>query len=89
LTRSHSHRAVSYGDDVHHLALALTRSRSRLLVFGDPGTLARRGQWEGVLDHLDEAAAAREGQVIGQLLSYLHGRGRHAAAFRLCEGGGP
>jgi superfamily I DNA and/or RNA helicase len=89
LTRSHSHRAVPFGAEAHELALALTRARGRLIVFGDPGTLARRGQWEGVLDHLDEAAATREGQVITQLLGYLHGRGRHARAFRLSEGGGP
>jgi hypothetical protein len=89
LTRSHSHRAVSYGPEAHLLGLALTRARTRLIVFGDVGTLVRRTQWDGVLDHLDEAAAAREGQVIGQLLNYLHGRGRHVRGFRLCEGGSP
>jgi hypothetical protein len=41
-----------------------------------------------VLDHLDEAAAAREGAVVGGLLGYLQGGGRHARTFRLCEGGG-
>ena len=89
LTRSHSHRAVSFGEDPQQLTLALTRARSRLVVFGDPGTLARRGQWNGVLDHLDEAAAAREGLVIGNLLSYLQGVGHHGRAFRFCEGGAP
>ncbi|MCI0457065.1 MAG: AAA domain-containing protein [Gemmataceae bacterium] len=89
LTRSHSHRAVSFGDDLALLGLALTRARSRLIVFGDPGTLARRTQWEGVLDHLDESAAAREGQVIGHLVRYLQGGGPHPRAFRLSEGGVP
>jgi hypothetical protein len=88
LTRSHGHRAVSFGEEPPHLALALTRARTGLVVFGDPGTLARRGQWEGVLDHLDEAAAAREGAVVGALLAYLQGAGRHGRAFRFCEGGG-
>jgi hypothetical protein len=88
LTRSHGHRAVSFGEEPHHLALALTRARARLIVFGDVGTLARRSQWEGVLDHLDEAAAGREGAVIGRLVRYLQGGGRHGRAFRLGEGGG-
>jgi superfamily I DNA and/or RNA helicase len=88
LTRSHSRRAVAFGEEPAHLPLALTRARGRLVVFGDPGTLARRAQWEGVLDHLDEAAAAREGQVIGGLLRYLQGSGRHGRAFRVSEGGG-
>ncbi len=87
LTRSHSHRAVSFGEDPALLGLALTRARTRLILFGDPGTLARRAQWEGVLDHLDEAAAAREAQVLEHLLQYLHGRGRLGRAFRLSEGG--
>jgi superfamily I DNA and/or RNA helicase len=89
LTRSHGHRAVSFGDEASLLGLALTRARRRLILFGDVGTLARRSQWEGVLDHLDEAAAAREGQVVGRLLDYLQGRGRHARVFRLSGGGGP
>ncbi len=87
LTRSHSHRAVSFGEEPALLGLALTRAQARLLVFGDLGTLVRRTQWEGVLDHLDESAAAREGQVIGHLLRYLQGAGRHPRAFRLSEGG--
>jgi hypothetical protein len=87
LTRSHGHRAVSFGEEPRQLALTLTRARTRLVVFGDPGTLARRSQWEGVLDHLDEAAAAREGSVIRGLVGYLEGAGRHARAFRFCEGG--
>jgi hypothetical protein len=89
LTRSHSHRAVSFGEETGQLTVALTRARRRLILFGDPGTLARREQWEGVLDHLDEAAAAREGLLVGRLVRYLQGGGRASRAFRLGEGGGP
>jgi hypothetical protein len=88
LTRSHSHRAVPLGESPDLLALALTRARARLVVIGDPGTLARRGQWQGALDHLDEHAAAREGRLVGRLLQYVQGQGRHGQAFRLCEGAG-
>src|SRR5262249_10186421 len=42
LTRSHTHRAVTYGEGPGALALALTRAAGRLVVFADPGTLARR-----------------------------------------------
>jgi hypothetical protein len=86
LTRSHTHRAVAFGEGPHALALALTRARSKLLVFGDPGTLMRRSQWEGPLDHLDEAAAARERELVVQLVHYLQGQGPHPGVFRLREG---
>jgi hypothetical protein len=86
LTRSHSHRAVAYGDGPAALVQAWTRARCRLVLLGDPGNLVRRSQWRGVLDHLDEAAAGREGQILGQLVRYLHGQGLCQAAFRLCEG---
>jgi hypothetical protein len=87
LTRSHTHRAVSFGEGPPALALALTRARARLVLFGDPGTLARRSQWENPLDNLDEAASARERHIVSQLVDYLHGRGPHPEAFHLCEGG--
>jgi len=86
LTRSHTHRAVTFGDSPQTLALALTRARDRLLLFGDPGTLVRRSQWLGRLDHLDEAAAARERELIAQLVRYLQGHGPHPRAFHLREG---
>lgn len=73
LTRSHGHRAVTFGDGPHMWALALTRAQKRLMVFGDPGTLARRAEWEGPVDHLDEAAAALERNLVVQLLQSLHG----------------
>jgi hypothetical protein len=88
LTRSHSHRAVPLGESPDVLALALTRPRGRLVLFGDIGTLARRSQWRGALDHLNEAAGAREGRFVHGLLRYLQGQGRHGRAFRLCEGDG-
>jgi hypothetical protein len=89
LTRSHTHRAVFYGDDPDWLPLALSRGRGRLVLVGDPGTLARRAQWDGPLDHLDAAAARRERELVQNLVRYLHGRGRHARAFRLLDGPPP
>jgi hypothetical protein len=86
LTRSHTHRAVSYGDHPHTLAQALTRAAGGLILFGDPGTLARRSQWHGPLDHLDDSAARREGGLIGQLVHYLQGHGTHPSAFHVHEG---
>jgi hypothetical protein len=89
LTRSHTHRAVFYGDEPGWLPLALARGRERLILVGDPGTLARRAQWDGPLDHLDAAAARRERDLVEHLLRYLHGRGPHAGAVRLLEGPPP
>jgi hypothetical protein len=89
LTRSHAHRAVTFGDAPEALALALTRARRKLIVVGDPGTLARRCQWEGPLDHLDAAAAEQERGLVARLVRYLQGDGPHQQAFHLCEGGGP
>jgi hypothetical protein len=86
LTRSHTHRAVSYGEHPHHLAQALTRAASALILFGDPGTLARRSQWHGALDHLDEPTARREGRLVAQLVQYLQGYGPHPSAFHMQEG---
>jgi hypothetical protein len=86
LTRSHTHRAVSFGPGPEALALALTRARDRLIVFGDTGTLARRCRWEAALDHLDEAASARERALLGGLVAYVQGDGPHRHAFRVREG---
>jgi hypothetical protein len=88
LTRSHTHRAVPYGDSPAVLTLALTRACSRLILFGDAGTLARRSEWPRVLDNLDEAAAAREREVIARLVGFLQGQGRQAHVFHLREGSG-
>jgi hypothetical protein len=88
LTRSHSHRAITFGDGPDVLTLALTRARARLILFGDPGSLARRSQWDGPLDHLDDQAAARERDCITHLVHYLQGQGPHPGAFRLREGVG-
>lgn len=83
LTRSHSHRAVPFGDGPDSLALALTRARTQLVLFGDVGTLLRRGEWEGPLEHLDALSGARERRVIGKLAAYLRDSGRHQEAFSL------
>jgi hypothetical protein len=86
LTRSHAHRAVTFGEGPALLGVALTRARRRLLVFGDVGTLARRAQWAGPVDHLDELAAERERDVVARLLDYVHGHGTHRGAFAVVEG---
>jgi predicted nuclease with TOPRIM domain len=86
LTRSHVHRAVSYGEAPEALATALTRARTKLILFGDPGTLARRTQWNGAVDHLNEAAALRERDLIARLVTYLDGQGRHQAVFQVRAG---
>jgi hypothetical protein len=77
LTRSHAHRCVAFGEDVKELPLALTRPRSRLLVFGDPGSLFKRTTWHGPLDHLDALSGQQELLRLSCLLSYLqkHGHG--------------
>jgi hypothetical protein len=86
LTRSHTHRAVSFGEGPRMLILALTRARSKLVLFGDPGTLARRRQWEGPLDHLGLAEAFRERDLVAHLVAYLEGQGPHAQTFHCHEG---
>jgi hypothetical protein len=68
LTRSHNHRAVTFGQHPKEIALALTRARSRIVIFGDPGTLARRAEWDGPVDHLDAASAAQEQGLIAHLV---------------------
>jgi superfamily I DNA and/or RNA helicase len=75
LTRSHAHRCVAFGEDVKELPLALTRSRSRLLVFGDPGSLFKRASWHGPLDHLDASSAHQELLRLSRLLALLQKQG--------------
>ncbi len=67
LTRSHVARAVTYGETPAILAGLLCRARKKLLLAGDPGTLARRLQWEGPVDHLDATEAARERDWVAAL----------------------
>jgi hypothetical protein len=86
LTRSHKHRAVAYGEGPVALAQAWTRARRLLIVVGDPGNLIRRCQWRGVVDHLDEAAADRECQLLHGLVRYLQGQGECQSTFRITEG---
>jgi hypothetical protein len=86
LTRSHTHRAVAYGEGPAALVLAMTRAQCQLIIVGDPGNLVRRSQWQSVLDHLDEAAAHHEAQILGQLVCYLQGQGLCQQAFHISEG---
>jgi len=71
LTRSHGHRAVTYGDEPGLLPLALTRARQRLILIGDAGTLARRAAWDGPLDHYDAPTAAAETAWAANLIAQL------------------
>jgi hypothetical protein len=71
LTRSHTSRAVPFSDTPHSLLQALTRCAHRLVLFGDPGTMVRRGQWHGGLDHLDEIVGPLEQALVNQLLGQL------------------
>jgi hypothetical protein len=71
LTRSHASRAVPFSDTPQSLLAALTRCALRLVLFGDPGTMLRRSQWHGGLDHLDEIVGPVEQALVGQLLSQL------------------
>jgi hypothetical protein len=86
LTRSHVHRAVAFGGGPKQLALASTRARHKLILFGDPGTLARRRQWEGRVEQLTDAEAAGERAWVERLVHYLEGTGRHQRLFHLREG---
>jgi hypothetical protein len=88
LTRSHTHRAVSYGEGPQSLAEACTRAADRLILFGDPATLARRTQWQGALDHLDEPTAQAERGLAARLVACIQGHGPFSRALHVREGGG-
>ena len=80
LTRSHVARAVTYGDDPLDMLCLLARARCRILFVGDPGTLARRAQWEGAIDHFDETEGERERRWVRALLPHLASRARQPHA---------
>lgn len=75
LTRSHAHRCVAFGEDVNELPLALTRACGRLFVFGDPGSLGKRTNWHGPLDHFDAQSAHQELLRLSRLLAFLQKQG--------------
>ena len=84
LTRSHVARAVTFGEAPAVLAGLLSRQARRKVLFaGDPGTLARRLQWEGPVDHLPAAEAARERAWVAALADCprvsAHPRHRHSS----------
>ncbi len=88
LTRSHTHRSVAFGDDVADLAVALDAARHRLLIFGDPGTLLRRSQWHGPLDHLDAAQAHVEALRLSRLVRHIQALLGAARLLRLLPSNG-
>ena len=70
-----------------HVAVPNGMDRPEYLVlFGDPGTLVRRSQWEGPVDQLDEPLARHEREWVTGLVRYLQGEGERPAAFQLHEG---
>lgn len=85
LTRSHATRAVPFSDHPRDLLLALTRPAARLVVFGDPGTMSRRSQWFGALDHLDETTGPQEQALLAQLLAHMPAQEATARAGRTLE----
>jgi hypothetical protein len=86
LTRSHVSRAVTYGEDPSLMIRAMTRVRRRIVLVGDPGTLARRAQWEGAVDHLDEISGERERTWVKALLRHVPSRVLHPTPARVPEG---
>ncbi len=86
LTRSHVSRTVTYGNDPASLIQAMTRVRRRIVLVGDPGTLARRAQWEGAVDHLDEVSGERERTWVKALLQHVPSRVLHPTPPRIPEG---
>src|SRR5262249_24610379 len=73
----------SFGDGPDALPIALTRGRGKLVLIGDVGTLARRAEWQGMLDHLDEVSSRHERGIITRLVRYLQGDGAHRQHFHL------
>jgi hypothetical protein len=71
LTRSNDQRPTAFGKDLDELPLALTRARTRLFVFGDPGTLSSRAQSIGIVETWNAEESARELARITHLLSHL------------------
>jgi hypothetical protein len=71
LTRSNDQRPVAFGQDLDELPLALTRARTRLFVFGDPGTLGKRVQSSGIVETWNADQSARELARMAHLLSHL------------------
>ncbi len=67
LTRSHVSRAVTFGESPAVLRKLVGCARRKILFAGDPGTLSRRLQWEGPVDHLDGAEAAHERAWVAAL----------------------
>jgi hypothetical protein len=76
---------VPFSDHPRDLLLALTRPASRLVVFGDPGTMSRRSQWFGALDHLDESTGPLEQALLAQLLAHMPEQEATARAGRTLE----
>lgn len=74
LTRSPDQRAAAFGENENELPLALTRARTRLLLFADPGALSRRVQSNGPAEHHNGVDASLELSCLTRLLAFLQAR---------------
>ncbi len=79
LTRSHVSRAVTFGEEPSLLPRLFARARSRLILVGDPGTLARRVQWEGAIDDFDAISGEKERRWVNSLLRLIPSRNTPSA----------
>lgn len=77
MTRSHAQRAVPFGDNVNEVPLALTRARTRILIFADPGCLSKRIHSQGPIDQRDAYSAQQEMNRLARLVAFLQ---NHAPA---------
>ncbi len=68
LVRSQGTEAPAFSEHPDDLAVLLTRAAGRLVLVGDPGSMARRGQWYGPLDHQGDIAGPQE-QALMQALA--------------------
>jgi hypothetical protein len=67
LVRSLGTQAPPFSGHPDDLVCLLTRGCSRLVLFGDPGSMLRRGQWYGPLEHQDDHAGPQEQALLQSL----------------------
>jgi hypothetical protein len=68
LVRSLGTQAPPFSGHPDDLVCLMTRACSRLVLFGDPGSMLRRGQWYGPLEHQDDHAGPQEQALMQSLM---------------------
>jgi hypothetical protein len=68
LVRSKGAEAAPFSRHPEDLAVLLTRASRKLVLFGDPGFMARRAQWYGSLEHQGDLEAAQEQALMRSLV---------------------